>query len=485
MAVRNILVLLAVTLLTACGKPPDARIAVSVLGGPISMVDPDREPLSNAQSVLIGSVAQGLVAFDASGQIEPALAERWIVTDDGLSYIFRLRKAKFANGKVIDADMIVARLRAAIRANSRNALRPALEAIEEMTAITPEVIEIRLRTPRPPLLHLLAQPELAIAVRGGGTGPFRMSALRRGVTQLDPMPAPDADPDEPVAVGDPVVLRLDRPSVAIMRFIGGGSDLVLGGDFAQLPLIRATNNRARELRFDPAEGLFGLAIVGNSAFLSDADNRRALAMSLDRQAMIDKIGGPASVPVLAVLPERYRSAADPATPGWSLLTQDQRVATAKATIDAWRSGSRSPPVLRIALPDGPGSKLLVAQIAADWAKIGVSVERVQSMADADIRLVDRVAPAPSAIWYLRTAGCPEADRCDKATGEALDRAVAATDLATRGQALAEADQALSGSARFIVLTRPIRWSLVARRLGQYRDNPRAWHPVNHLLGPAN
>lgn len=485
MTIRPLLALAAALALAGCGRDPDAPIAVSVIGGPLSMVDPDREPPSTAQAVLLGAVAEGLVTMDASGQIEPALAERWIVTDDGLSYIFRLRKAKLASGGPVDGEVIVARLRAAIARGSRNPLGPALEAIEDIVAITPEVIEIRLRTPRPPLLHLLAQPEMAIAVRGEGAGPFRMAAQKHGVVRLDPMPAPDDDPDDPIVKGDRVALRADRAAVAILRFARGDADLVLGGDFAQLPLVRAANLRVRELRFDPAEGLFGLSITGTAPFFADADNRRALAMSLDRQAIVDAVAGPGAAPALALLPERYRSAADPATPGWALLTQEQRVATARATIEGWRAASGAPPVIRVALPDGPGSKLLLARLAADWRRIGVSVERARSAAEADVRLIDRVAPAPSAIWYLRSVACPAPAPCDPVASAALDRATAAPDLAARGQALAAADQALSGSARFIVIARPVRWSLVARRLGQYRDNPRAWHPLNHLLGPAS
>ena len=51
-------------------------------------------PIGEPSRVLLQSTAQGLVRFDASGQIEPGLAERWIVIDNGMSYIFRLRDAR-------------------------------------------------------------------------------------------------------------------------------------------------------------------------------------------------------------------------------------------------------------------------------------------------------------------------------------------------------------------------------------------------------
>ena len=54
---------------------------------------PGLGPLGTADAVFLQNVAQGLVSFDASGNIVGGLAERWNVSDDGLSYIFRLASA--------------------------------------------------------------------------------------------------------------------------------------------------------------------------------------------------------------------------------------------------------------------------------------------------------------------------------------------------------------------------------------------------------
>ena len=48
--------------------------------------------LSQGAQELRSATAAGLVTLDSKGEIEPALADRWIVTDDGRSYIFRLRE---------------------------------------------------------------------------------------------------------------------------------------------------------------------------------------------------------------------------------------------------------------------------------------------------------------------------------------------------------------------------------------------------------
>ena len=60
-----------------------------------------------------------------------------------------------------------------------------------------------------------------------------------------------------------------------------------------------------------------------------------------------------------------------------------RRALATARVAQWRSGSRAAPVLRIAIPTGPGGDILFARFKADLASIGVEARRVASDADAD------------------------------------------------------------------------------------------------------
>jgi len=77
----------------ACRPQPQGLTRVVVIGGEPRLRDPSAGPLSAADAALVSSVAQGLVRFDATGNIVSGLAERWNVSDDGLSYIFRLASA--------------------------------------------------------------------------------------------------------------------------------------------------------------------------------------------------------------------------------------------------------------------------------------------------------------------------------------------------------------------------------------------------------
>jgi peptide/nickel transport system substrate-binding protein len=69
----------------ACRDPDTGEVKAVVIGGEPRLVDPYSAPVSSGDAVLLANVAQGLVRFDAAGNIVGGLAERWNVSDDGLS----------------------------------------------------------------------------------------------------------------------------------------------------------------------------------------------------------------------------------------------------------------------------------------------------------------------------------------------------------------------------------------------------------------
>lgn len=481
---RLALLLLAAASLTACERrPADAPVEVSVIGGPARIASANRGPLGEPSRVLTGAVAQGLVGFDAAGQIERGAAQRWIVTDNGRSLIFRIEEARWPDGERLTAEQAAGELRSAFAAASRNPLKPLLEPIDEVVAITPEVLEIRLDIARPPMLQLLARPELALIEDGSGTGPFR-ARRESGVWRLEPVLDPaltEEEREEALAPERTLRLRGERAALAIARFVNRKIDLVLGGTFAELPLVRAADAQPNQLRRDPVLGLFGLQVVEQRGFLADPENRRALSMAIDRAAVLAPFAVQNWPPAQTLLPRRFGAAAEPAEPGWTALAIAQRRSLARARMAIWRSDNEEPVRLRVSMPEGPGARLLFMLIAAEWRRIGVEAELVALDADADLRLVDRVAPAESAIWYLEETVCPTPSTCDEAASEALEAARAAPTLAERAARLSEADVALAQAATFIPLAMPLRWSLVAPRLNGFRENARAIHPLNHLF----
>ncbi|WP_245942156.1 ABC transporter substrate-binding protein [Sphingomonas gilva] len=471
--------------LAGCDRRSDlGPVTVSVIGEAPQLVAPSRRSIGEPSRQLMQATAQGLVRFDAAGQVEPGLAARWIVIDDGMSYIFRLRDARWADGEKVTADAVVARLRAAIAPGSRNPLKSSLGAIDEIVEMTPEVIEVRLRSPRPELLKLFAQPELAIfdLKTLDGSGPFEIAERDRRSVTLTPTPSLD-DPPEAGAEVDPretVILHGERAARAIARFVTRQSDMVTGGTFADWPLLDQVEIDPASLRVEQVAGLFGLAIVEREGFLAAPEDRAAIAMAIDRAALVEMLG-PSWQAETAILPEQYESARPPVPPAWISASPNDRRLAAAARVAVWRAANGDPPALRLALPDGPGSNLVFARIAADLRAIGLTVERVDESADADLRLIDMVAPHDNARWFLMQA----CRLCSEVPSFALEAARDAPTMADRAARIAEADAAVTADAAFIPLARPLRWSLVSQRLRQWTANPRGVHPLNHLRADTN
>ncbi len=189
---------------SGCQRSTEGTTDVTVIGEPPKIVDPSAGALTESQAVLLSSVAQGLVRFDASGQIVPGLAERWNVTDDGLSYIFRLQAMNWPDGRKLTAQHVARILRRQLGSRSNNSLKDTLGAIDQIVPMTDRVLEISLKAPRPHLLQLLAQPEFAIVREGQGTGPFRVTSGSKP-DALD-LVRTVASPDEEVTEQEEVVL---------------------------------------------------------------------------------------------------------------------------------------------------------------------------------------------------------------------------------------------------------------------------------------
>ncbi len=483
-AIRTIAAATAIVALQACTPADDPnRVDVSIIGPAPRLGDPDREALDASRSILLRETAMGLVTLDASGQIEPALAESWIVTDDGRSIIFRIHRVRWPDGSEVTGDEVAQSINRALAANSQNRLKPLLSAIDAVIGMTGRVVEVRLKVPRPYLLQLLAQPELGIRRKGAGLGPWRITGRGGGALTLRPAPdiASEGLEDAPRDLRE-VRVSGGRAALAIARFAAGRNDLVMGGTLADWPLVRAAAlDGTNRIRRDPVDGLFGLAIMPQSAFLKERTLREALSMAIDRSALDGGLDLPRWTAMDRLLPAQLDSGQAAVAPDWLGNSIDERRSIARDRIAGWVRGRGKLSPLRVALPKGPGMRILFAHLAADWRRIGVDAVTV-SLADdaADMRLIDEVSPNTSANWYLTRTGCDYGLACSVPGDLALREARAAPTLGQRSAAIARADAAFAANSGYIPLGKPVRWSLVGAALTRYRDNAMATHPFAEL-----
>lgn len=468
--------LLGALLLVSCGEPRTGPVVVSAIGEPPALANPNLEPIGPPTAFLLAATAQGLVRFDASGQIEPALAQSWIVSDDGRRYTFRLARTNWSTGEPVTAEQVVTRLDAAVSRASRNPLKPVLGAIDEIEAMTDTVLEISLVAPRVNFLQLLAQPELAILRNDAGTGPYA-AAPRPDGSILISLPE-----EEDIAVEDrapEIILRGEAAAVAVARFSEGLADAVIGGTLGDLPIAAASDPRASVFRFDPVAGLFGLAFADTDGPLADPAVRRALSMAIDRQALVTGIGVPELQPRQTLLPPGIAELPAPTEPDWGATPPTLRRTIAARTIAA--IGGKTPLRVRVAMPPGLGYRIAFAYLGRDWTAIGVETERVAPGEDADLILIDAVAPATMASWYFRSLACGMERLCAEAAEPMLAAARSTADMAARQRLLAGVDRLLTEAAIFIPLTAPVRWSLISPRLTGFQPNSFAERAAGSLL----
>jgi oligopeptide transport system substrate-binding protein len=463
--------------LVGCRQQPAGAVKVVVIGGQPSIRDPAEGPLSAPDAVLLENVAQGLVGFDSAGNIVPGLAERWNVSDDGLSYIFRIASTQWPDGRKITAQQVARLLKRQIAGRSKNPLKDALGAVDDVVAMTDRVIEIRLIAPRPNLLPLLAQPEFAVTRSGAGSGPFTYSPGAGGPPLH--LTRAIATSDEEATTRQEVTLEGEKAEVAVTGFAAGKSDLVLGGSFTDLPFAERVKAPRGSLRFDPASGLFGLLPLRSGGQLDTPEIRQMLSQAIDRDGFIAALGVPNLAARTTLLEPGLDGVPAPVIPAWAGTALGDRLPALQAQANRLL-GRTAKPTIRIALPDGPGADLLLRELALDWGALGFKVERARIAAGADFALIDEVAPSTSAAWFVRRLRCGVVPVCDAATDQLLDAARTALIPAQRYALLAQAAAKIDGDQRFIPISAPIRWSLVAKRVQGFAGNRYARHTLTDL-----
>jgi peptide/nickel transport system substrate-binding protein len=172
------------------GHQPEGTLIVALATFPNSL-DGNLTAERNAHNAAAG-LYDSLVWIDDDGEIVPALAESWVISDDGLEYIFNLRQdVTFHNGEQFNADAVVYSWEyyrnPELAWNERWRLADNVEKVDDFT------IKITTDEPKPMLLRTIAidwsivpplyQQEVGEIEFGNnpvGTGPFEFVEWIKG-----------------------------------------------------------------------------------------------------------------------------------------------------------------------------------------------------------------------------------------------------------------------------------------------------------------
>ena len=175
--------------LTACNMDRAENHMVFRYNEPAGI--PSLDPAFAKEKSSIWAVQQlyeGLVALDANNGIAPALAIEWKIDSTATVYTFRLRDARFHNGKTLTSEDVVYSL---TRLKDPRVASPGswvVEGVSACKAIDPLTVEIVLQKPNASFLSLLAMPfcsvissgETALNSTPTGTGPFKYHVWHYG-----------------------------------------------------------------------------------------------------------------------------------------------------------------------------------------------------------------------------------------------------------------------------------------------------------------
>lgn len=477
----------ALALLAACSNADDATVHVAIIGEPDGLTGAGTR-LSLAGQLVRSATREGLVALGSDGEVVPAIAERWIVTDDGLSYIFRIRNSDWPDGSPMTANAVRDRLRQSLDRLSGTSLGLDLAPVAEIRAMTGRVVEIRLSAPMPGLLQVLAQPELGLEHAdaagsdgaGMGGGPMVIERSDSGIVLSPRAPSLRGLPQsEDWRDGfRSVAVRVVPAEQAVAAFDDGEVNLVLGGTVVDMPLADTGALSRGTIRLDAAIGLLGLDVVQPDGFLATAAGREAVAMAIDRDALMQPFNIGGWVPTTRIAPPGLPDADGTVSERWTDLSIEERQARAGLRVQSWESASGEDLVLDVYLPAGPGSDRLFTQIARDLARAGIGLRRTANLADADLALKDRLARFAGARWFLGQFNCQvAAGPCSPGADALVRQSLNVRTGPEQASLLAEAERLMLAENVFIPLGAPIRWSLVRGGLEGFDENSWAIHPL--------
>ena len=153
----------------AFAQTPDNVLVVGQIAEPKSL-DPATVTAVNDFRILM-NLYDGLVRYkDGALEVEPALAESWTISDDGLTYTFELRSGvSFHDGTAVDAEAIKFNFDRMLDENhpfhdtGPFPLSFFFSAIQGVKAIDSDTVEFTLNSPYAPFLSNLAYPTGLIA----------------------------------------------------------------------------------------------------------------------------------------------------------------------------------------------------------------------------------------------------------------------------------------------------------------------------------
>ena len=281
------------------GQGNNGKTGEPVKGGEITVgiaqdlddsLDPHQTVAAGTREVLF-NIFEGLVKPNSDGEMIPAVAEKYTLSEDGTTYTFTLREGvKFHNGQAVTAEDVVYSINrcAAVPEGQEKPLVAAFSAVKSVEALDEKTVAVTIAQRD---LEFISYMTAAIIPAGYenqdtapvGTGPFRFVSR---TPQQDFVMERFEDYWGAPAWLDKVTYKIcENADALVMNLNGGSIDLC----------AHLTSAQASQLNqnFQVLEGTMNLVqaiYLNNQA--KPFDNqlvRQALCYAIDRQGIMDMV----------------------------------------------------------------------------------------------------------------------------------------------------------------------------------------------------
>ncbi|MAP15569.1 MAG: ABC transporter substrate-binding protein [Oceanibulbus sp.] len=257
-------------------------------------LDPTSAAAGAIDSVLYTNVFEGLTRFMGDGSVVPGLAESWEISEDGLTYTFKLREGvTFHDGTTMDAEDVKFTLDRINAEDSANAQKALYAAISEVNVIDPQTVEVKLSEPNGNMLFNLAwgdavivAPETVEAIKQTpiGTGAFKFENWNQG--DKITLTRNDDYWGEAPALASATFKFISDPTAAFASVMAEDVDVFTGFPAPEnIPQFEA--DPRFQVLIGSTEGETILSINNKREPFDNVKVREAVAHAIDRQAIID------------------------------------------------------------------------------------------------------------------------------------------------------------------------------------------------------
>ncbi|MCR5831651.1 MAG: ABC transporter substrate-binding protein [Lachnospiraceae bacterium] len=288
--------------LGACsGDKSDAssKIVVGIPQDLEDSLDPHEAVAAGTKEILF-NIYEGLLKPDETGNLIPAVAKEYSVSDDGMTYTFTLRDGvKFHNGKEVTAEDVKYSIEKSAGITGEQSLIPAFSVIANVFVDDEKTVEICLKGPDNDFPSYVANLNAAIIPKDNdnpktvpiGTGPYKY--VSRSPQENIILSKFDEYWGTPANIENVELKVIPNADSIVMNLNGGSVDM----------FARITSTQAQQLsdKFNVLEGEMNLvqAVYLNHAVkpFDNVDVCRALSYAVDVNNILELTSNGKGFPV--------------------------------------------------------------------------------------------------------------------------------------------------------------------------------------------